>query len=335
MESIRYGIIGVGHLGEIHTRLAAGIHSINLAGVYDTDEKRSASIADKYGTKAYRNLEELLQEVDAVSIVVPTEHHLSNTRKAIENDCHVFIEKPIAENSSQGEEIVSLARDMGKKIQVGHIERFNPAFLALQGQDIAPLFIESHRLSQFNPRGTDVSVILDLMIHDIDIVLSLIDSPVKTIDACGVNVVSESEDIANVRIRFENDSVVNMTSSRISAKDMRKMRLFQKNAYVSLDFLDRNTEIFKLKQEDNNGDEEAEGHIQSLGCIGVGDKTKEVLLESPECQEINSLELEIREFAEAILEYRPTAVSGSQGLRALQVAEIILGQIRHPNLQLT
>jgi predicted dehydrogenase len=221
-----------------------------------------------------------------------------------------------------------MARRYGLKLQVGHIERFNPAFLALKDKAIKPLFVEAHRLCQFNPRGTDVSVILDLMIHDIDIVLTLIPSPVASIHACGVQVVSESEDIANVRLSFADGSVANLTASRISAKDMRKMRLFQRSNYVAIDFLTRKTEILSLAESDSGQD--LPSNAIPVGQIGSGDNRKDVLLDVPAISEVNSLELELTHFAEAILGQGEVPVPGEDGLRALEVAEVILEQIKRP-----
>lgn len=233
MNSINLGIIGVGHLGTFHARLAAEIDLIRLTGVYDIDQEQAARVGAQCATVAYANLDDLLCRVDAVSIVVPTSEHFNVAMKALDHDCHIFIEKPITSTVAEAEQIIDKARSKNKKIQVGHIERFNPAMLALKGHTLEPLFIEAHRLSQFNPRGCDVSVVLDLMIHDLDLILYLVNSRVVQADACGVAVVSTTEDIANVRLTFESGCVANLTSSRISLAPMRKMRLFQKNQYIA------------------------------------------------------------------------------------------------------
>jgi predicted dehydrogenase len=326
MEQIKLGIVGVGHLGSVHARLASSIPAIDLVGVYDIDQSRCLDVASSCSSRAFDALPELLREADAVCIVAPTEHHFQLGREALQAGCHLFIEKPITSRTDQARELLELADRAGKIIQVGHIERFNPAFRGLRGQTIAPLFIETHRLSTFNPRGTDVSVILDLMIHDLDIILSLMKHTVSSIHACGVRVVSEAEDIANVRLEFENQAVANLTASRISTKDMRKMRIFQTNAYISVDFLNKKTEIFSL--------EDAPGiHPQNpipIGDIGAGDRARKVLMHQPPFEEINALETELQEFAHAVATGAPPPVSGQEGLRALEVAEIILSQIKRP-----
>ncbi len=239
MKKIKFGVIGVGHLGKYHLKVAREIPYFEIVGINDKDIGRMKEISIKYNVPAFTDMEELLDRCDAVSIVVPTKSHFEIGMRALDMGCHVFIEKPITETIDQGRELVSFADSKKLKLQVGHIERFNPAYLSLQHLQLSPMFIEAHRLSKFNPRGTDVSVILDIMIHDLDIVLNLIDSPINFVHACGVGVVSPSEDIANVRIEFENSAVANLTASRISAKHMRKMRLFQKDQYISIDFFEQ------------------------------------------------------------------------------------------------
>lgn len=326
MERLKLGILGVGHLGKVHARLASAIPEIDLIGIFDIDHDRSHEVASACRADAFTSLPCLLGEVDAVCIVTPTEHHFDLGLEALQAGCHLFIEKPITTRTDQARKLLESAHQAGKTIQVGHIERFNPAFLAVKNQKIAPLFVEAHRLSTFNPRGTDVSVILDLMIHDIDIILSLIRHKVTSIQACGVRVVSDSEDIANVRLEFDGQAVANLTASRISTKDMRKMRIFQNNAYISLDFLNKKTDIFSL--------EDAPGITPlnpiPVGDIGVGDKSRKVLMHQPPFEDINSLEKELQEFARAIINSTPPLVSGQDGLRALEVAEVILSQIKLP-----
>ncbi|MDQ7032062.1 MAG: Gfo/Idh/MocA family oxidoreductase [Desulfonauticus sp.] len=324
MKRLSLGIIGVGHLGEIHTRLAKQIDLVQLIGIYDTNLKRAEEISKKYEVSLFRSLEELLDKVEAVSIVVPTESHFEVAKLALEKNKHVFIEKPITSSSEQAEQLIKIAKEKRLKIQVGHIERFNPAFLALKAFELEPLFIEGHRLSKFNPRGTDVSVIFDLMIHDIDLVLQLVPYPIKSIDACGVKVVSESEDIANARIVFENGSVANLTASRISLKDMRKLRLFQRHSYISIDFLNKKTELFILK----DGNNVPEGGIPFQ--IGPEDNRKEIVYFSPAGGDINPLKEELFLFAKAVLEDRKVPVDAEQGLKNLKVAEQIVEQLRHP-----
>jgi predicted dehydrogenase len=268
-------------------------------------------------------MEELLDRVDAVSIVVPTVHHFEVAKKALDHDCHIFLEKPITATVDEARQIVEMAKKAGKKLQVGHIERFNPAVLALKEYTFEPMFIESHRLSPFNPRGTDVSVILDLMIHDLDIILSLVNRPLVAIDASGVAVVSDSEDIANVRLTFDNGAVANITTSRISVKAMRKMRIFQKNMYISIDFLQKQSEIFQLA-----GEEDSRGKGLPVATLGEGERARQVLYERPEVPEVNSMEFELDQFANAIDKGEHTPVTGEDGLRALDVASTILRKIQ-------
>ncbi len=322
MKALAYGIIGVGHLGAIHARVAHGMTSLHLVGVYDTDSARAAMVAEQLGIPAMESMEALLEQVDAVSIVVPTVHHFEVAKKALEYGCHIFLEKPITATVDEAKKIVRLAREAGKKLQVGHIERFNPAVLALKNYTIEPMFIESHRLSPFNPRGTDVSVILDLMIHDLDIVLALVNRPLKSIDASGVSVVSDTEDIANVRLTFDNGAVANITTSRISVKAMRKMRIFQKNMYISIDFLQKRSEVFQLA-----GQGCTEGKGLPVATIGEGERARQVLYEQPQTPEVNSMELELDTFAKAISKGEHTPVTGEDGLRALDVAATILQKI--------
>ena len=325
MNALAYGIIGVGHLGAIHAKVAHQMASLDLVGVYDTDTSRGEMVAAQIGVPCFETMEELLDKVDAVSIVVPTVYHFEVAQKALEHGCHIFLEKPITATVDEARRIVNLAKKAGKKLQVGHIERFNPAVLALKEYSFEPMFIESHRLSPFNPRGTDVSVILDLMIHDLDIILALVDRPLASIDASGVAVVSDTEDIANVRLTFDNGAVANITTSRISVKAMRKMRIFQKNMYISIDFLQKQSEIFQLAGGDTPG-----GKGLPVATIGEGDRARQVLYERPEVPEVNSMELELDKFAQAISKGEHTPVTGEDGLRALDVAATILQKIRHP-----
>ena len=295
MQKLKLGIVGVGHLGEIHTRLAKEVDIIDLVGIFDINLKRANEVSKKYKVPYFKSLEELFKNIEAVSIVVPTESHFDVAKKALDYDLHIFIEKPITSTTQEAKILIEISKEKGLKIQVGHIERFNPAFLAVKKFNLEPLFIEGHRLSKFNPRGTDVSVILDLMIHDIDIVLQLINSPIKSIDACGVKVVSDTEDIANVRLVFENRSVSNLTASRISLKDMRKIRIFQKYSYISIDFLNQRSEVFTLKESGFN----IEGGMTFK--LGIGESAKEIVYFSPEPDHINPLKTELYLFAESVL----------------------------------
>jgi len=246
---LRIGIFGVGHLGKFHLNNWKEIEHVTIAGFFDPDDSHAKLIEEKYQVKRYATAEMLMQDCDAVDIVAPTIYHNELCSQAMRLGKHVFVEKPLANTMDEARSLVKLAKESNVKFQVGHVERFNPAFLALQGSALNPMFIEVHRLSQFNPRGTDVSVILDLMIHDIDIILHLVKSQVSYISANGVAVMSDTPDIANVRIEFSNGCVANLTSSRISMKKMRKMRLFQKDAYIGIDFLEKKTEVIKLNEQ--------------------------------------------------------------------------------------
>lgn len=328
MKSINLGIIGVGHLGTFHARLAADIGMIRLIGVYDIDQKQAARVSDQCATVPYSDLDDLLCRVDAVSIVVPTSEHFHVAMKALDHDCHIFIEKPITSTVKEARKIIDKARSKNKKIQVGHIERFNPAMLALKGHTLEPLFIEAHRLSQFNPRGCDVSVVLDLMIHDLDLILYLVNSRVVQTAACGVAVVSKTEDIANVRLTFESGCVANLTSSRISIAPMRRMRLFQKNQYITMDFMKKKSDIFLLKDQHRTAEPVPSDMVVSQ--IGTGNQTRKIVYQKCEHPPVNSLKMELEEFARAILFDLAPEISGEQGMQALEVANTILEKIARP-----
>ncbi|MFP4108755.1 MAG: Gfo/Idh/MocA family oxidoreductase [Desulfonatronovibrio sp.] len=328
MKSIKLGVIGVGHLGTFHARLAAEMDSVNLTGVYDINQEQARRISAECATTPYSDLDDLLSRVDAVSIVVPTSEHFNIAMKALDQGCHLFIEKPITSTVEEAGQIIRKARSRNKKIQVGHIERFNPAMLAIKGYPLAPMFIEAHRLSQFNPRGCDVSVVLDLMIHDLDLILYMVNSPVVHTDACGVAVVSETEDIANVRLKFESGCVANLTCSRISLTPMRRMRLFQKNQYIAMDFMEKKSDIFLLRDEDHKAGPQAPGMVVSQ--IGIGDKARDIVYQKPEPPRVNSLKMELEEFARAIILDLEPEVPGEQGMQALEVANSILEKIATP-----
>ena len=236
---LKVGVFGVGHLGKFHLNNWKEIKEAELVGFYDPNDANAAEVSGKYGLTRYTDIQELLNKIDAADIVAPTDHHFALCEAAIRAGKHVFVEKPLANSIEEGRQLVNMVKEAGIKMQVGHVERFNPAYLAVKDLHLNPMFIEVHRLAQFNPRGTEVSVILDLMIHDIDIILSLVKSDIRSIYASGVAVMTETPDIANVRIEFNNGCVVNLTSSRISMKKMRKMRLFQKDAYIGIDFLEK------------------------------------------------------------------------------------------------
>src|SRR5690606_37495754 len=244
---LKIGVLGAGHLGKIHLRLLQQSERYELVGFYDENHENGAKIAAEFGYKQFDTIAKLIHAVDVIDIVTPTLSHYKCAKVSIKSGKHVFIEKPISSTVAEAEEIISLANEYNVKGQVGHVERFNPAFIAVKNQIDNPMFIETHRLAEFNPRGTDVPVVLDLIIHDIDAILSVVKSKVKAVYASGVSVLSQSPDIANARIEFENGCVANITSSRISMKNMRKSRFFQKDAYISVDYLDKVCEVVKMK----------------------------------------------------------------------------------------
>ncbi|MCC6551084.1 MAG: Gfo/Idh/MocA family oxidoreductase [Ignavibacteriaceae bacterium] len=323
-EKLNVGVMGTGHLGSLHAKMFSSMEIANLTGIYDVSAERAAQVAGEYGCKACTTPQELFDVCDAVSIATPTTNHFETATLCLNSGKDVFIEKPITSDISEAEQLVVLAAKNNKILQVGHIERFNPALLSLEKYLLNPLFIQTDRLAQFNPRGTDVNVVLDLMIHDIDIILSLVKSPVVKVDASGVGVVSELIDIANARIEFENGAVANVTASRISQKKMRKMRIFQKDNYISLDFTTGNSEVFRITDAD---EKIATGYI-SFGEIGAGEKKKKVIYEQPEAREVNALKYELELFVRSVQTRTRPVVSGEDGLRALQVAALINEKIK-------
>ena len=310
---LKIGLFGVGHLGKIHLSQLTTMKDVEVVGFFDPSDANAASIA-QYNLTRYNSPEELIQLVDAVDIVAPTTHHFNLCELAIRNGKHIFVEKPMTNTMDEAKTLVKLVDEANIKFQVGHVERFNPAYLSLQGYDLKPMFIEVHRLAEFNPRGTDVSVILDLMIHDIDIVLSIVKSSINRISASGVAVMSDTPDIANVRIEFHNGCVANLTSSRISLKKMRKMRLFQKDAYISVDFLEKKAEVIRMKDAPENPTpfdmiiENAEG------------EKNQILFEYPNIQPNNAILDELNSFADAITNGKNVEVSLEDGTEALKVA---------------
>jgi predicted dehydrogenase len=318
---LKVGVFGVGHLGKFHLNNWKEIKKAELAGFYDPDDAIAREVTDKYQLTRFSDPLQLMDVCDVVDIVAPTTAHFSLCEKAIRKGKHVFVEKPLANTMAEARELVKLVRESNVKLQVGHVERFNPAFLAVQSMPLNPLFIEVHRLAQFNPRGTEVSVILDLMIHDIDIILSLVRSEVNSISASGVAVMTETPDIASVRIEFHNGCVANLTSSRISMKKMRKMRLFQKDAYIGIDFLNKKSEIIKLKTPQDLD-------VFSFD-IETPDGKKTIALSNPAVPEVNAIRMELEKFTEAILTNTPTRVSEVDGYRAMDIAHQILQKIKH------
>jgi predicted dehydrogenase len=316
---LKVGIFGTGHLGKFHLNNWKEITGIELTGFYDPNDEIAAEVAEKYQLPRFTDIDALMDAVDIVDIVTPTTHHFALCEKAIRKGKHVFVEKPLANTMAEAQDLVKLVRESDVKLQVGHVERFNPAFLAVRNLPMNPMFIEVHRLAQFNPRGTEVSVILDLMIHDIDIVLSVVKSDVKAVSASGVGVMTDTPDIANVRIEFNNGCVANLTSSRISMKQMRKMRLFQKDAYIGIDFLNKKTEIIKLK--DANDAKAFTFDIETPNGV------KTIAIASPVIPEVNAIRLELEEFRNAIVNNTKTIVSEIDGMMAMDVAHQILKKI--------
>lgn len=329
MKKIKIGIIGTGHLGKFHTKLSKELENAELIGVYDKDIEKAKAIAEEFKTTTYNSLENLLNDVDAVSVVATTNAHYEVVKVSLEANKHVLVEKPITATIEEADELIKIAAQRNLKLQVGHIERFNPALVCLDKYSLDPKFIATERLAQFNPRGTDVAVVLDLMIHDIDIILSLINSDVKDVQANGIAVVSDNIDIANARLEFENGAVATVTASRISQKRMRKMRMFQKDTYLSLDFNTGIAEVFRLV----SSEEQLPENYIGFGEIGVGDKKKTIIFEQPEQVQLNALQHELQLFVNCIIEDKKPAVTGEDGLKALKVAELIIKRINESKLK--
>ena len=313
-NTIQIGVIGVGHLGNFHVKRLKEISGISISGIYDNNPIRTDEISNQYNVKSFSSLEKLLEISDAVSIVTPTPYHFEIANLALDKDCHLFIEKPITDNIEHAGLLLNKAEKLNKIIQVGHIERFNPAFTVLKNLHIQPLFIEAHRLAEFNPRGNDVPVILDLMIHDLDIILSLVDSEIKDIRANGVKVVSSSVDIANARIEFENSCVANLTASRISQKIMRKMRLFQEEDYITIDFHNGILEEYKICNSPPTED------INDQVIELAGKEKKYVFYRKPEVPKHDALKKELIHFANSIQNAQKPETDGHSAAKALGLA---------------
>ena len=319
---IKIGVIGAGHLGKIHLKLLNSSKKFDLIGFYDIDKESSEELSKKEGYKYFSNLDNLLSNVDAVDIVSPTTTHFEIAKNVILKNKHVFIEKPITNKSENAKELIDLSMKNNIIGQVGHVERFNPAYVASIEHFNNPMFIESHRLSDFNPRGNDVSVIMDLMIHDIDIILNIVKSKVKEVKASGVSIVSSSPDIANARIEFENKCVANLTASRISLKKMRKTRIFQKDAYIAIDFLEKELQIVKIKDFD-----QSKSNLSMVIKTNSG-KDKVIYFENPEILQENSILNELESFAESINNNTIPKVTLIDGYEAVSVANEIMNQIK-------
>ncbi len=317
---IKIGILGTGHLGRIHLKLIKEIKEFELVGFYDPNDANALIAEKELGVRRFVNMDDLIDAVDAVDVVTDTVNHYACAIQAIKKSKHVFIEKPISNTLQEAQELIKLAEEANVKGMVGHVERFNPAYLSVQKQLFSPMFIETHRLAQFNPRGTDVPVVLDLMIHDIDVILNVVKSPVKKISASGVAVISSSPDIANARIEFDNGCVANITASRISLKQMRKMRLFQKDGYISIDFLDKKSEIIRLSDSRDSANPFA---LE----LNTPEEKRFLHFERPDVLPINSIKMELELFYESIANDIEPPVTLTDGYNALNIAYQIIEKI--------
>jgi len=315
---LKAGVLGAGHLGKIHLKLLNQSEKYELIGFYDADTKAAQLIEEEFGYKAFPSMDALIDACDIVDVVTPTIHHFNCAEKVVTAGKHLFIEKPITQTVEEAEKLLALAKKHNVKGQVGHVERFNPAFMAVRDKIENPMFIEAHRLAEFNPRGTDVPVVLDLMIHDIDAILSVVNSEVKNVNASGVSVISETPDIANARIEFENGCVANLTASRISMKKMRKARFFQRDAYISVDFLEKQCEVVKMKDAPETPDDFA---MILTNAEGI---KKQIYFDNPEIDNNNAILDELETFADAVNNGTTPIVSLQQGTNALKVAMQII-----------
>ncbi|MEL6638923.1 MAG: Gfo/Idh/MocA family oxidoreductase [Bacteroidota bacterium] len=321
---LKIGVLGAGHLGKIHLKCLQMSEAYEVVGFYDPDEAQARAASEQFGLRAWDSATALIEAVDVVDIVTPTVTHFKLAQLAIDKGKHLFIEKPITHTPEEARDLLHASRAKGVRVQVGHVERFNPAFLALDQVPLRPMFIEAHRLATFNPRGTDVSVILDLMIHDLDIVLSLVPSPVRHISASGVAVLSDTPDISNARIEFENGCVANLTASRMSLKQMRKVRLFQRDAYISLDFLEKNAQIVRMYDKASNPPQ-----AEQMMELPTPQGDKLIHIEMPTIEPTNAIKMELESLATSIREQRPPKVGIEDGYRALEVAYRILEEIEN------
>ena len=321
---LKVGVLGAGHLGKIHIRLLLELNDkFEFVGFYDPSDDNAAAAIESYNIKRFETIDELLDAVDCVDIVTPTISHFDCASKALRKSKHVFIEKPVTETVEEAKILSDLAQEAGVKVQVGHVERFNPAFQAAVPFLNNPMFIETHRLAQFNPRGTDVPVVLDLMIHDLDAILSVVKSGVKRISASGVSVVSDTPDIANARIEFDNGCVANLTASRISMKNMRKSRFFQKDAYISVDFLTKELEVVRMEDVEGESDQ-----FDMVLELGKGKPSKKILFDKPDIEDGNAIKEELSTFADAIVNDTTPIVSIEDGRLALEVAQQIVDKLK-------
>ena len=326
---LKIGVLGAGHLGKIHIKCIKQIERYELVGFYDPDVATAKAVEEELGVRCFATVEALIDAVEVVDIVTPTVQHFECASKALQRRRHVFIEKPIVATPEEASKLMKLADEAGVKVQVGHVERFNPAFIAAEPFIKAPKFVEAHRLALFNPRGTDVPVVLDLMVHDLDILFTIIDSPVTHVSACGVAIVSPTPDITNARIEFENGSVANLTASRISLKNMRKTRIFQNDAYITVDFLDKKTEITRIH------DHEIQGYPYSLTLDLANGATRQITLERPEIHPINAIQTELESFYDSIIHNTVPVVSIQDGVKVLNLAYDIIRDVEAKNKRFT
>ncbi len=327
---LKIGVIGAGHLGKIHLRILQELPEMfDLIGFFDADEQTSKQVAQQFNIKAFSSASDLIDQVDCVDIVTPTLSHFSTAVEALRKRKHIFVEKPLAQTLDEATKLVRLCHEAEVVMQVGHVERFNPAFVAAKPFFNQPVFMECHRLAQFNPRGTDVPVVLDLMIHDIDVILSVVQSRVKKVAASGVSIVSDTNDIANARIEFENGSVANLTASRLSLKNMRKSRFFQKDAYISVDFLNKELEVVRIDEIQGEADP-----FDIVLDLGDGKKPKKIQIEKPELAEVNAIKEELKSFADCIQNNKTPLVSVEDGHAALEVAYMILEKLQKNSLHI-
>jgi len=318
---MKIAVLGAGHLGRIHLRLIKEIAEYDLVGFYDPNDHLAKELSKEFSIKAFNSIDELVAATDVVDVVTPTLSHFECAKKALLNRKHVFIEKPVTNTIEEARELIELAEKTDVKVQIGHVERFNPAFTAAKPFINAPLFIETHRLASFNPRGMDVSVVLDLMIHDIDIILNIVQSEIISISTSGVAIVSSNPDITNARLEFANGCVANLTASRVSLKKMRKTRVFQKDAYISVDFLNKKTEIVSLSDVKSWNPFAMNIEVDSAG------NKKTVKLQKPKIKELNAIKEELFTFAQAIQNNNTPLVTLNEGYEALRVAHVIIEKI--------
>ena len=321
---VKIGLLGVGHLGKMHLKCLQAIDTVVITGFYDPNDIVAEQVLQNYpNLQRFTSVAALIDQSDAIDIVTPTITHFELAAAAIQKGKHVFIEKPLTHTLAEAEKLVALAQAKAVKVQVGYVERFNPAFLSIQNIPLNPLFIEAHRLAMFNPRGTDVSVVLDLMVHDLDLILKIIKAPLKSVQASGVAVVSRSPDIANARLEFRNGAVANLTASRISMKQMRKLRLFQKEAYISLDLLEKQAQVIQLFGEIEK-DKITNGNLLSLA---TEEGKKYINITQPKSEPTNAIQMELTAFAEAIKMDKKTVVTIEEGYQTLLVAHQIIEEI--------